>query len=119
MSLPADTNGAPANCPRCLVLHADDNVAVVLDPVEVGPIAIIGDDAAVTAREPIPAGHKIALRPIVPGGTVVKYGVAIGVAMHPIAAGAWVHTHNCRSELDERSHTLDPHTGAPTDTQYA
>jgi hypothetical protein len=49
----------------------------------------------------------------------VKYGVTIGVATEPIGAGTWVHTHNCRSELDERSHTLDRHTGAPTDIKYA
>ena len=71
----------------------------------------------VDATESIARGHKIALRPIAEGRRrCVKYGVTIGFATEPIAAGAWVHTHNCRSGLDERSHTLDRHTGAPTDT---
>jgi len=28
----------------------------------------------------------------------VKYGLPIGNALEPIAAGAWVHVHNCRSQ---------------------
>jgi altronate dehydratase small subunit len=112
-------NDSPDELPRCLVLHADDNVAVVLDSAEPGEVSVMGRAAAIIACEPIAAGHKIALRPIAASEPVMKYGVSIGVAMKPITAGAWVHTHNCRSELDERSHTLDPHTGAPTDTQYA
>ena len=52
------------------------------------------------------------------GGTVVKSGVTIGTAGADIAAGAWVHTHNCHSRFDERSATLDRHTGAPTDIRY-
>ena len=105
--------------PRGLRLHADDNVAVVLDNVHPGPIDILGPEgAAIVVKEAITQGHKIALRPIVEREAVVKCGVAIGVATAPIAAGAWVHTHNCRSGLDERSHTLDPHSGAPTDTRY-
>ena len=88
--------------------------------VQPGPIDILGlaDGVAVVANEAVAQGHKIALRPIEEGEAVVKYGVAIGFATAPIASGAWVHTHNCRSGLDERSHTLDPHSGAPTDTRY-
>jgi hypothetical protein len=29
-----------------------------------------------------------------------------------------VHLHNCQSQLDERSSTLDLHTGLPGDTRY-
>ncbi|MEX0611136.1 MAG: UxaA family hydrolase [Pirellulales bacterium] len=112
------TGSAPR--PRALRLHADDNVAVALANIEPGRIEILGsgDGALVTAQEPISQGHKLALRPIAEREALLKYGVAIGVATSPIAAGAWVHTHNCRSGLDERSHTLDPHSGAPTDTRY-
>ncbi len=106
--------------PRGLQLHADDNVAVVLGNAEPGPIHLMepADGRTIEVKEPIAEGHKVALRPIGQGDAVIKYGVAIGFATAPIAAGAWVHTHNCRSGLDERSHTLDPHSGAPTDTQY-
>jgi hypothetical protein len=106
--------------PRCLQLHGDDNVVVALDDIAPGPVAIIGDKHAKTivATETVPRGHKLALRALNDGDVVLKYGVPIGYATEPIAPAAWVHTHNCRSGLDERSHTLDRHTGAPTDTKY-
>jgi len=106
--------------PRGLRLHRDDNVATVLDNVSPGPLQMLGDSsgAAIDAVETIASGHKIALQPIAVGAPVVKYGVTIGLATEPIAPGGWVHTHNCKSRLDERSHTLDRDTGAPTDIQY-
>lgn len=112
-----------ANMPseaRGLRLHPDDNVAVALSDVVPGSVAILGstDGDDVGAKHAITQGHKIALLPIAKGDAVVKYGVPIGFATSPIGAGEWVHTHNCRSRLDERSHTLDPLSGAPTDTQY-
>jgi hypothetical protein len=105
---------------RALRLHPNDNVCVVLENAEPGPVELLGDSAAqaVDAVERITSGHKLALNPIDMGEPVIKYGVTIGLASEPIAKGAWVHTHNCRSRLDQRSHTLDRHTGAPTDTQY-
>jgi hypothetical protein len=100
-------------------LHADDNVAVALGDVDPGLVRVVGaDGTTIGVSELIRDGHKIALRDIGVGDAVLKYGVVIGFATEPIAVGAWVHTHNCRSGLDERSHTLDRHTGAPTDTQY-
>lgn len=110
----------PTTMPRGLCLHADDNVLVVLADVAPGPVEVfgIGTGVAVEAIERIAQGHKLALRPIDAGEPVLKCGVTIGLASEPIAAGAWVHTHNCRSRFDERSHTLDRHTGAPTDTSY-
>jgi len=112
--------GALNSQPRCLRLDADDNVAVALQDLVSGRIVVVGscDGDSVDAKEPIARGHKIALCSIAEGGSVRKHGVPIGFATQPIAAGAWVHTHNCRSALDERSHTLDPHSGAPTDTKY-
>jgi hypothetical protein len=107
--------------PRCLRLHGDDNVAVMLADAGPGAVVVMGGeaDATLDAVEQTASGHKIALRPIGAGEAVVKYGVVIGYATNSIGLGRWVHTHNCRSRLDERSHTLDPHTGAPTDSQYA
>jgi hypothetical protein len=49
---------------------------------------------------------------------VVKFGVAIGRATRDIAVGQWVHLHNCASSFDQRSQTLELHTGAVTDTKY-
>ena len=103
-----------------LRLHADDNVAVALDDAAIGEVTILADGERLpaVALESIPRGHKVAIRAVESGEPVLKYGVVIGYATERIAAGAWVHTHNCKSGLDERSHTLDRHTGAPTDMKY-
>lgn len=53
--------------------------------------------------ERIPAGHKFALRDIREGEYIIKYGAVIGRATQNIAAGEWVHTHNLRTQLDERT----------------
>ncbi len=105
---------------RALRLDTRDNVAVAVTNLEAGDVAITEAAACdgVRANETIPAGHKIALQQIAPGESIIKYGISIGYASGPINAGQWVHTHNCRSHLDERSHTLDRHTGAATDTPY-
>jgi altronate hydrolase len=56
------------------------------------------DGIPVTAREPIPAGHKIALWDIAEGEVVERYGQAIGRAKLPIDAGRHIHTHNLAFE---------------------
>lgn len=49
---------------------------------------------AVTLRETLPAGHKVALTAIAEGQPIVKYGTAIGYASRDIQAGDWVHVQN-------------------------
>lgn len=99
------------------IIHSDDNVATALDDLAVGevPLRGAGDAGVAVVREPVQAGHKVALRDLDAGDAVVKYGVTIGVAKDAITAGSWVHLHNCASRFDERSNTLDAHSGAPTE----
>ena len=85
-----------------------DNVAVALHPVEAGETISL-DGLSVTAIEAIPQGHKIALSPIEEGGAVIKYGYPIGHATAPIQAGAWVHTHNAKTNLSgEEEYSYQP-----------
>jgi altronate hydrolase len=78
-------------------LHATDNVAVARVPIAAGtPLRVEG--ISVTAVEAIPAGHKIALKPIDAGAVVRRYGQVIGRASRPIRAGAHIHTHNLAYE---------------------
>jgi len=79
-----------------LVISARDNVATALEAIEPGrPLNIDGD--SLTAAERIPRGHKIALRTILAGQAVVKYGNPIGTATVDIQAGTHVHVHNVSS----------------------
>ena len=101
-------------------IHPEDNVATALTALKPGTVRLLGDapQADTQAAEAVPGGHKLALRNIRQGEPVIKYGVPIGRATADIAAGAWVHLHNMRSNYDERSSHLDTVTGAPKDTVY-
>jgi len=113
------SNGKPDK--RCFQVHPYDNVATLLDDVHSGELNVSGDapDRVVTALEPISLGHKIALTLISRGDPIVKYGVPIGLATKDIHSGEWVHLHNCRSQVDERSAHLDIKTGVAKDIPYA
>ncbi len=81
---------------RILLLSEADNVGVALTAIAPGVCVSVGG-AAVAVREAIPAGHKIAVRPIAEGESVVKYGAPIGEATRTIAPGEHVHVHNLKS----------------------
>ena len=105
--------------PRCYQIQPQDNVGTMIDDGAAGDVAIIGaTPGELTISERIATGHKVALRDIEADEAVVKFGVRIGHATQRIPRGAWVHLHNLASDLDERSGTLDLHSGAPTDTRY-
>ncbi|HUB79786.1 MAG TPA: altronate dehydratase family protein [Bryobacteraceae bacterium] len=74
-------------------LHPADNVAVARVPISSGSELRV-DGITLTARDAIPAGHKIALRAIRAGEMVERYGQAIGRATAEIEPGRHVHTHN-------------------------
>ena len=106
--------------PRSFQIQPQDNVATMIDDAAAGSIEVLGATRCeIAASEKIERGHKIALRDIAVNEAVVKFGVRIGHATKPIARGAWVHLHNLASDLDDRSGTLDLHSGAPTDTASA
>jgi altronate hydrolase len=77
--------------PRTLVLNAEDNIAVALGNLDVGVTTAQG----VQILRRVPRGHKFALRPIATGEPIRKFGQIIGFAKTEIAAGDWVHEHNC------------------------
>ncbi len=76
--------------PRTLRLHAEDNIAVAIDPLAAG-LKVAG----VTTRGPIPRGHKVATLEIAEGDAISKFGQIIGFATRAIAPGEHVHEHNC------------------------
>jgi altronate hydrolase len=80
--------------PALIVLHASDNVAVARVALAEGATVARPDGQVLPVRAAIPAGHKIALRPIACGEVVLKYGQRIGVARVPIEPGEHVHVHN-------------------------
>jgi len=78
-----------------IVISDRDNVATALEALVPGQS--VPGSTPFTVREAIPRGHKVAMRTIPAGGSVIKYGNQIGLAMAEIPEGAHVHTHNVAS----------------------
>jgi altronate hydrolase len=76
---------------RTLLLNAADNVAVALSNLDVGTETPQG----VTTMRRVPKGHKFTVRAVTAGEAIIKFGQIIGFAKEGIAAGDWVHEHNC------------------------
>jgi (2R)-sulfolactate sulfo-lyase subunit alpha len=56
------------------------------------------DTLTVTAGAAIPLGHKVAIRPIKSGDTVLKYDHDIGKAIEDIPPGGYVHFQNIKTK---------------------
>lgn len=87
---------------RAVLIHATDDVASVLGDARKGDTLVIEcyggmpPRASVTAVEPIPFGHKVAMRDM-PSGTIVrKYSHPIGQLVVDTRLGQHVHTQNLR-----------------------
>ena len=110
-------NRAPKDCEHMksidtILLNPEDNTCVAIRPLAAGT-EIVAADTAVTLAEPIPFGHKIALRPIAKGEPVRKYGQIIGLATQAIPAGGWVHMHNLTTGEFARDHAPATETPPP------
>ena len=72
-------------------LDPKDNVVVARMEVPAGTHI---PSEGITARQLVPAGHKIAACDIAKGEPVLKYNTIIGFSSEAIPAGTWVHSHN-------------------------
>lgn len=82
-------------------IHASDNVVTAVSACQAGEVVAVkfgGQTREYACLHDVPFGHKIAIRAIPAGGSVVKYGEVIGSATADIAVGEWVHTHNVRDD---------------------
>ena len=55
-------------------------------------------DLQMVAKSDIPIGHKLAIRPLKSGETVIKYGVDIGKTISDIQVGEHTHVQNLRTK---------------------
>ena len=55
-------------------------------------------EIAFEAASDIPIGHKLAIKPMSTGNTVIKYGVDIGRVVADIAVGEHAHVHNIKTK---------------------
>jgi len=89
--------GAGQEPPALLLLAADDDVLIAVRDLEPGA-HVASDGRPIEVLERVRLGHKVAARPITAGERVLRCGVPIGSLTADTAAGAWVHTHNLRSD---------------------
>lgn len=87
------------------VVHDSDDSAgvVVVEGVQAGQELtgwLMDKDELFTirVRDPIPIGHKLALRDVARGEDVIKYGHVIGGAVADIPRGAHLHVHNVKTK---------------------
>lgn len=80
-----------------VILGDGDNVGIALADIAGGAEAVSLAGDRLTAGEPIPQGHKIALRAIAAGEDIIRFGFPVGIARADIGRGRLVHIHNVAS----------------------
>jgi (2R)-sulfolactate sulfo-lyase subunit alpha len=90
--------------PHLLVHDPADNVGVVVvEDLKAGTdmLCVVthdNSDFRMTVGMDVPIGHKVALRDLAVGDTVIKYGQDIGRIVAPVRKGEHVHTHNLKTK---------------------
>jgi (2R)-sulfolactate sulfo-lyase subunit alpha len=90
--------------PHFLVHSPKDNVGVVVveglkaGTAMLGVVTETDTTLGLNARQDIPIGHKVALKPLKKGDTVIKYGEDIGRMVADVGAGEHVHVQNLKTK---------------------
>jgi (2R)-sulfolactate sulfo-lyase subunit alpha len=92
-----------SNAPDFIVHNEDDTVGVVVvENATAGQLTgwVMATDRTikVAALADIPLGHKVAVKAMADGDTVIKYDHDIGRAIEEIPVGAYVHAHNIKTK---------------------
>ncbi|MCW5223190.1 flagellar biosynthesis protein FlgA [Verminephrobacter aporrectodeae subsp. tuberculatae] len=89
---------------HCVLHDPDDSVAVVVtEGVQAGQVltALILDEdrtIQIPCKADIPLGHKVAMKDLAVGETVIKYGTDIGKVVTAVKAGEHAHVQNIRTK---------------------
>jgi (2R)-sulfolactate sulfo-lyase subunit alpha len=89
---------------HCVLHDPNDSVAVVVvEGVKAGMTltGLILDEnrtLSLPCLQDIPIGHKVALKDMAAGDTVIKYGIDIGKVVAPITRGQHAHVHNIKTK---------------------
>jgi (2R)-sulfolactate sulfo-lyase subunit alpha len=90
-----------ASNPDFLAHNDGDFVAVAVRDVQPGAAAVGYLDGTapvqIDVTDPVPLGHKVALRDVHASADVIEYSLRIGIASADITKGSHVHVHNVRS----------------------
>lgn len=90
--------------PHFIVHNQNDTVGVVVVEESTAGKELVGwvmdgdETIRITAKSDIPLGHKVAIKAMAAGDTVIKYEHDIGRASEDIEAGDYVHAHNIKTK---------------------
>ena len=90
--------------PHFLVHSPKDNVGVIVVEGLKAGTAMLGvvtesdETLKLKAKQDIPIGHKVALKPLKKGDTIVKYGEDIGKMIADASVGEHVHVQNLKTK---------------------
>jgi (2R)-sulfolactate sulfo-lyase subunit alpha len=93
-----------AKIPHLLVHNRRDNVGVVVvENLAAGTdmLCVVTEDNSEfrgLSNQDVAIGHKVALKDLAVGDTVVKYGEDIGRIVASVRKGEHVHTHNLKTK---------------------
>jgi altronate hydrolase len=97
-----------------LQLDSGDNVLIALTDLKAGEhVEFAGD--VYTLPKSVPAKHKFSTRNLEAGDSVVMYGVLVGKAVKPIAAGELLTTINIQHQAADFREQSDEFHWTPTD----
>jgi altronate hydrolase len=99
---------------RVLQLDSRDNVLVALTDLNQAESVEWGGQQH-TLKTQVPAKHKFATTALAPGDSVVMYGVLIGQAVKPIAAGELLTVGNLRHQAASFHQQSEPFCWTPPD----
>ena len=88
---------------NALKVGEHDNVVIATQVISKGDPVVVHGEQLFKAAEAIAPGHKIALVPLAPGESVLRYGEPIVQVTQPIGQGGWVHVHNTQPILSDHS----------------
>ena len=80
-------------------INAADNVAVAIRNAEAGACFDI-DGVEIRTADPVPAGHKVALKDLKEGDDVIKYGFPIGHLLKDIPQGGLIDHNVLKTNLE-------------------
>ncbi|MEJ8824513.1 UxaA family hydrolase [Variovorax humicola] len=89
---------------HCVLHDPDDSVAVVVtEGVKAGQVltALILDEdrtIQIPCKSDIPLGHKVAMKDLAVGDTVIKYGTDIGKVIAAVKTGEHAHVQNIKTK---------------------
>ncbi|KKW67774.1 galactarate dehydrogenase [Lampropedia cohaerens] len=81
-------NQPTPDMPRCIVMHAQDNVAIIANDGGLPAGTLLPN--GITLVDAIPQGHKVALADLREGDAIRRYGVTIAFAAQDLPRGSWI-----------------------------